>query len=230
RWQEEYFSRKGIVMAPDLPGHGVCPWKRETLRDMAHGLAGEFDRRGIRGAAFIASSFGGLVALELWQIRPDFFRAITFAGSVPCFTAGEHMGVGLTRDRIHALGRKLEGDTARILEVFFRSLFTPEEKASPSYAAIKPLHKAMPVPSKEVLRAYLDILAVADLRRVLAGVTVPVQFIYGAEDYICPEALVAPLKGFCLSARVDVLPGCGHVPFISRPAAFNALVTEFTGL
>ena len=228
--QEEYFGTVGRAIAVDLPGHGASVWKGETLRAMAHGVAQTLDALAIRQGAFVASSFGGLVALELWQIRPDLFRSMTLVGAVPCFTAAERIPAGLSVERIHALGLQLEGDTAAVLDMFFRSLFTRREREDPFYAVVRQCQKRIPVPSKEALHAFLNILASAALRDVLACVRVPVQLVWGDGDYICPEALMAPLKELCPAVRMDVMPGCGHLPFLSSPVEFNKRVKEFTGI
>ena len=230
RAQKDYFARLGRVHLVDLPGHGAAPWNGERLADMALEVGETLDALDIRKAVFVASSFGGLVALALFQVRPELFRSMTLAGAVPCFTAGEKTSCGLSVERIRTLRAQLEGDAPVILEMFFRSLFTRQERESLAYATGKLWHKAMPVPAKATLQAYLDILAEADLRDILARMTVPVQLIRGAEDYICPKPLVEAVKDICPSVQIDVMAGCGHLPFLSRPDEFNALVAEFHGL
>jgi pimeloyl-[acyl-carrier protein] methyl ester esterase len=63
-----------------------------------------------------------------------------------------------------------------------------------------------------------------DLRDILRQVSVPVQFVLGDADPICPLAVKGPLEKLLASLRVDVIKGCGHFPFLSRPEKFNALL------
>jgi pimeloyl-[acyl-carrier protein] methyl ester esterase len=226
--QTEYFQTRGRVLTVDLPGHGQTPWNGQTLKDMAFELSQGLDEAGIKGpVCVVASSLGGLIALELWQKRPEIFRSLSFAGSVPRFTAVDGFPSGLSAVKIDKMKAQIEVDPGLTLDVFFRSLFTRQERESASYAWIKQLRVQMPVPSKDVLNTYLNILKITDAREILRSVNVPVQFILGDGDYICPEGIVGPLKQILPGARFDVIPDCGHLPFLSRPGEFNGLLRDF---
>ena len=229
RWvfQEEYFRSLGRVVAVNLPGHGGAPWHGETLGQMADGVAETLDHEGIdRNVVVVASSFGGLVVLDLWQKRPELFRQIFFVGCVPRFTWTEDFPAGLNQAKISSLKGQMARDLNVAMDAFFRALFTLAERASAQYALIKELRKGASLPSVDVLNAYLDILGEQDSRAVLRTVTVPVDFIFGDADHICPLAVVDPLRILCPQARVTVMPGCGHLPFLSQPDVFNILLKE----
>ena len=226
--QMEYFQVMNRVVSIDLPGHGQTSWHGETLGDMAEGLSRTLDDAGIGSdMACVAHSFGGLVALELWKKRPGIFRSLTFVGSVPRFTAVDGFPSGLSSAKIDKMRAQMDEDAGLTLDVFFRSLFTRQERESRQYALIKRMRQDVPVPSREVLNACLDILEDADLRDVLASVRVPVQFILGEADYICPGGVVEPIKRILSGVRVDVMPDCGHLPFLSRPCEVNGLLRDF---
>jgi pimeloyl-[acyl-carrier protein] methyl ester esterase len=55
---------------------------------------------------------------------------------------------------------------------------------------------------------------------------VPVDLIFGDADHICPLAVVDPLRMLCPQARFTVMPGCGHLPFLTKPEDFNALIKD----
>ena len=229
RWvsQIEYCRPLGRVLAVDLPGHGNAPWQNETLGQMADGVGEALDRQAIdRNVIVVASSFGGLVALDLWQKRPQFFKRIVFVGSVPRFTWTEDFPAGLNAAKISSLRAQLARDFIVGLDAFFRGLFTPRERTSPRYAFIKQIRKEAPPPSIDALNVFLDILGEQDLRSVLQTVTVPVDFVLGDADYICPPVVVDPLRMLCPYAKITVMPGCGHLPFLSEPDAFNALLKD----
>jgi pimeloyl-ACP methyl ester esterase len=227
-WQKQmdHFKAFAPATAVDLPGHGGAPWSGEGLDAMAaRVLSG-----GVReGTAVVASSFGGLVALKLWEKAPQMFTSITFAGSMPRFTACDGFPAGLDQERIRKLSGQLQGDTAAVMEMFFRSLFTRQEREGASYREVKTLLQKIPVPSQEALQGFLDILASADLRDILKTVDVPVRFILGDGDPICPVVVAGPVKALCPTARVDVMSGCGHFPFLSKPDEFNVLLRELAG-
>ena len=229
RWdfQVDHFRALGRVITVDLPGHGNAPWQNETLGRMADGVIAALDREGIdRNIVVVASSFGGLVTLDMWQKRPGLFRQIFFVGSVPRFTWTEDFPAGLDAAKIRSLKAQMARDLNVALDAFFRALFTAAERASTQYALIKQQRKGAVLPSREVLEAYLDILGTQDSRDVLRTVTVPVNFIFGDGDHICPLAVVDPLRRLCPHVTITVMPGCGHLPFLSEPGRFNALVKD----
>jgi pimeloyl-ACP methyl ester carboxylesterase len=61
----------------------------------------------------------------------------------------------------------------------------------------------------------------------LAAVTVPVLVVAGAADGIAGTAPARLVAGTYPDARLAVLPGCGHYPWLDDPAAFATVVTEF---
>lgn len=228
--QARHFSARGRVIAVDLPGHGGTPWNGETLSGMAAHVARLMGPSPMpRQVIAVANSFGGLVALELWKLYPQAFRSMTLVGSLPRFTFTPGFPAGLDGARIRKFMAQLEGDVPSVLEMFFRSLFSPEERASSWYGFIKQARQQAVVPSRETLHAFLRILGTADLRETLGIVDVPVQFVLGDKDPICPLAVVGPLREICPSARVDIMTGCGHFPFLSRSDEFNALLEGFSG-
>lgn len=226
--QAEYFQGFGRVITVDLPGHGQTPWQGETLGMMAEELGHVLDAAGIRDSVtVVASSLGGLTALQLWQKRPEVFSSFVFAGSIPRFTATDEFPSGLSEAKIGKMRSQIAVNPGLTLDVFFRSLFTRQERESASYAAVKQVQRQILVPSKEVLNVFLDILEETDVRDILRSVKVPIQFIFGEGDYICPAGVMEPLQYIVPGARFDVMPGCGHLPFLSRPSEFNALLRDF---
>jgi pimeloyl-ACP methyl ester carboxylesterase len=91
------------------------------------------------------------------------------------------------------------------------------------------LRRQAQLPRREALLAVLDILEKTDLRDVLGRVDVPVQFIFGDSDYLCPLELIKPLQALCPSALFNVGDGSGHFPFMTRPDDVNGLIREFIG-
>lgn len=63
-----------------------------------------------------------------------------------------------------------------------------------------------------------------------ARLTMPLLLIQGAEDKVTPlEKNAAILAAALPHARLEVLPGIGHLPEVESPATVNALVSAFLG-
>lgn len=230
QWQLSSFLQEARCVSIDLPGHGKAPWEGQTLSDMADELCHTLGMDDVKVPVIIASSFGGLVALKAFEKCPTVAGRFIFVGSLPRFTSDAHYPAGLDTKKIRKLAHQFTDDTGTVLDMFFRSLFTRTERASAQYPLIKQLRAQSPLPSKEALLTFLDILEAEDLRAILHRVHVPVHFIFGDSDLLCPLNVIGSLKEICPLASVDLIKDSGHFPFLSCPNEFNHLVKKYTGL
>lgn len=228
-WEQQiaYFNSGFQTVSVDLPGHGQSSWMEGNLLDIAKRVRVLSDALGLYKMNIVASSFGGLVALELYRLVPDNIARISFVGSIPKFARTDAYPAGLDINKIRTLSQQFERDYAFILDVFFRSLFTMKERDSEQFKNVKALRMKESLPDPRALKAYLDILEKADLRDRLSKVGCPVQFITGDEDYICPRAVMEWVQDHMHNARLDFIPGCGHLPFLTKPKEYNGLLENF---
>jgi pimeloyl-ACP methyl ester carboxylesterase len=70
-------------------------------------------------------------------------------------------------------------------------------------------------------------LAEADQRDMLPAVVVPTLLVYGDADERSTLEVAASLRAAILAARLEVLPGLGHMCFLEAPARFDAKVRRF---
>ncbi|MBF0595664.1 MAG: alpha/beta hydrolase [Candidatus Omnitrophica bacterium] len=226
QWQQDYFVDRQTV-AIDLPGHGICPWKGETLDEMARLVHTQCLQAGISLTDIVASSFGGMVAVKICELYPDFARRIVFCGALPRFTATDDFPAGLNTEKIRKLAGQCEGDIGSILDVFFRSLFTRKEKERARYFQIKELRVKSPLPTKEGLLGVLNLLESEDVRFQFSRLKQPSLFIVGDSDPICPLKVVEPMRVLLPSIQVEALKEVGHFPFLSIPEVFNRRMERF---
>lgn len=226
-FQQEFLKTDFQVLTLDLPGHGHSSWMPLTVAEMALDIRQLLRAAEISHFSMLASSMGGLIALELYRMVPDLVMRISMAGSIPRFARGPGYPAGLDIDKIRTLNRQFDGDYAAILEIFFRSLFTRHERESPRFKLVRELGRSRPLPRREALKHFLDVLEAADLRDRIASVICPMQFITGSEDYICPRAIMDWMAAHTHNARYDELEHCGHLPFLVEADEFNRLLEDF---
>ena len=226
RQQFKFFSRDYRTVSVDLPGHGQSEWQPSSLADVAEDIHELFLRRSGEWG-IVASSLGGLVALQLAAGATSAVRALVFVGSLPRFVQCEGFPCGLTSARILKLKEQLETDYPAIVRIFFRSLFTRSERSSRRYKWIQTFRRQEVSPERAALLGFLDILASVDLRPVLSQCRVPVHMINGTEDYICPRPLFEQLQREHPGLTLDWLADCGHFPFLTKPYEFNAKLKSF---
>ena len=227
RQQTKYFSHSFKVMAIDLPGHGESSWIKVSFEVMAGDLKFILESQDIRQWTVVASSVGGLLALRLYDVFTQGIKKISFCGTLAKFSKSDDYPFGLDVDEIRKFATNLKIAYPSMVNIFFRSLFTQEERETRRFKWIQKFRRAEIMPLRDALLEYLDILEVEDLREAIRKVKVPLQFINGTDDEICDLSSVEHLKTLVPQARFDFFKKCGHFPFLSKPYEFNAVLEEF---
>jgi pimeloyl-[acyl-carrier protein] methyl ester esterase len=234
-------GRRHRVIAPDLRGHGGSDPAPFTLADLAQDLGLLLERLDLGRAALLGWSLGGQVALaalagkrrSVGPERPDTPDArdrvtrLILVSSTPRFTAGDGWPHGLPAQHLAVLAHRVRRDPARTLARFFDDLLAPDERDPALRARAGAVRAGIPLPDPAAAQAGLDVLAATDLRPVLAGTSLPTLVVHGEADPICPAGAGRALAASIPGARLALLPGAGHVPFLSRPDAFAAALDPF---
>jgi pimeloyl-[acyl-carrier protein] methyl ester esterase len=219
-------ASKARMLAPDWPGHGASAWIPSTLDDLAQDTAELMRACGVSRAVIVASSMGALVALRLQELFPECAQALVLAGGLPRFTFCPDFPAGLDSRKIRKLAGQFDRDVGGVLAMFFRSLFTLQERSACGYDCIRDILRAEPLPRKEALLAFLDLLEVMDLRDSLRSCFCPVHFLLGESDPLCPLAVHSALRELVPGAQFRIYPDCGHFPFLTRSGEVNAVLEE----
>ncbi|MDP8211700.1 MAG: alpha/beta hydrolase [Candidatus Zapsychrus exili] len=227
RQQQKHFSRNYNVISVDLPGHGLSKFKKVELTQIAEDINQILESLDIDKITVVGSSLGGLVALKIYDLFPEGFKRLVFVGSAPKFSRADDYPYGLDMEQMRKLGKQIKEDYPSILNIFFRSLFTKQERQTRRYKWLQRFRRDDKPPMQDALIECLDILEVEDLREVLREVDIPTQFINGREDTICRQESVNIIKEILPSARYCFFEECGHFPFLSKAYEFNGLLEEF---
>jgi len=228
RQQTKHFTKSHRVLSVDLPGHGKSAWRSILLEEMAQDLGDILYQLGIMSTTIVASSLGGLVTIKLYELHPEKIERIVFVGSMPKFAKTEHHPFGLDIAQIRKLNSQLERAYPSIIDVFFRSLFSEEERQSRRFKWLQTFRKTdQEKPMKGALMEYLDIIENEDLRETFKTIDRPVQFINGKKDIICCVDSVKYMQKMLPNAQYDFFENCGHFSFLSKPYEFNQLLEDF---
>lgn len=218
-------ARHRRVITLDLPGFGASApagegFELEAVADrIARGLAGHR----VRGPVdLVGHSLGGAVALSLAVLRPRLVRRLVLvapAGLGPAppipgalLAAGAEGLYALRRGLAPltdlAWGRRLlltlaADDGSRLTAAQARMMVTASEHAQRTGPA-------------------LATVARADLRPLLHRTRAPLGLIWGARDLTVRPHLAEEIRAERPDARLEEIPGAGHVPMVERPDAFVA--------
>ena len=227
RQQAKHFAQHHKVLMIDLPGHGESSFLKIKLEEMAHDMMHVINHLHIHKFTLIGSSLGGLVGLKLYELYPDKFRRLIFVGSMPKFSRSDDYPHGLDVLQMRKLGGQLNTAYPSIINIFFRSLFTKEERESRRFKWLQKFRQFDAAPLKQALVEYLDILENEDLRDALRSANVPILFINGTHDPICDMNAIAVIKELSPKAEFNFFEKCGHFPFLSKPHEFNQVLETF---
>ena len=84
-----------------------------------------------------------------------------------------------------------------------------------------------PEPDPDALDQGLGILRGTDLRDRLGELACPVLWLLGERDTLTPAGVAGELRQLIPKARVEVLAGAAHAPFLSHADEAVALLHEF---
>jgi pimeloyl-[acyl-carrier protein] methyl ester esterase len=227
QFQKEFLQTDFQVVTVDLPGHGQSSWMPVNLMEMAMDIRQILNSIELSQFSLVASSMGGLVALELYRMIPHEVMRMSLVGFIPKFASGPCYPAGLNIAKIRMLNWQFSGNYGLILDIFFRSLFTMKERRSELFKIIKKWREKEPLPRREALKHFLDILEKADLRDRLSCVICPLHFVTGVEDYICPRPIMDWVAEHAHNARFDFIENAGHLPFLVEAKEYNRLLEDF---
>ncbi len=162
----------------------------------------------------VGCSLGGVVAFELWRRAPERIRSLTLVGSYARYPDGRTYADGIIR-AVREAGS---------MEAFARAraprLGLPPERLEETIAQ-------MACKSVACYIAATEATWTADHRALLPAITVPVLVIVGEHDTVAPLPLAEEIARAVPGARLEVLPGAGHVANADRPEEFNAMLRAF---
>ncbi|OWA13431.1 alpha/beta hydrolase [Streptomyces sp. CS113] len=211
------------VVRIDLPGSGTSPPVPSYDVPLQAGrVAALLDDLGLRSVTVVGHSSGGYVATALAERRPDLVGAIALVSTGPSLDAllpqpmilrlllAPPLGPLLWRRRTDAMLRKAIGATAA------RSVDVPadmlDDLRATSYRSFR-----------TVARGNTAYLAERSVPERLAALTVPVLVLFGAADPRW-EPSSAHRYEAVPDARLELLPGVGHLPPLEAPGTTGELL------
>jgi pimeloyl-ACP methyl ester carboxylesterase len=215
------------VIRVDLPGCGQSPPASSyDVPEQAGRVAMLLDDLGLRHVTVAGHSSGGYVATALAEQRPDLVGSLALISTGPSLDAllpqpfilrallAPPLGPLLWPMRSDAMIRKgISATTARPVDI-------PAD-------AVADLKNITYRRFRKILRRNTAYVAEQGAPGRLAGLGVPVLVIFGAADPRY-EPSSAHQYDAVPHARVEMLPGVGHLPMLEAPEATSELLLGFT--
>jgi len=220
----EDLARGHRVLLVDLPGHGLSPPAAVELEAWAAAVEAVLPPEPVRLAGW---SLGGLVALALAPRLGGRVERLALVAGTPCFVRRPGWPHGVAPELLADFAAALQSDPAGTVQRFLALQCRGAEGGRETLRALRAALAARPEPAPTVLAAGLRLLEGTDLRGELAALSMPVLFLGGGRDTLVPAAALEAAAAAVPRARVEVIEGAGHAPFLSHPGRCAPLLEGF---
>ena len=212
------------VHVVDLPGMG---WSKACspydLKQVAEIVASELPER----ATVFGWSLGGQVAMRLALDYPQQVEKLVLIGATPRFVNGADWQSGVAAEVFNLFASQVAADYHDTMTRFLGLQAFGGESSRVLMRELRERFFARPVPDSGVLQDALRILLDTDLRNELPALRQPTLLIHGNRDTLAPVAAAHWMAAHLPHARLRVIEGASHAPFLSHPTTFLSEAMQF---
>lgn len=204
------------VLAVDLPGHGRSAGvAQQSIAAYAGQMIEFLAAMGLYQAVFVGHSMGGAVALEMAASYP------THVAGLGLIATGAYLGVDPSF--LENLSNLVTRPTA--LANFQARAFGPLAAPALTERCMQTIQETRPSVLSGDWRACADF----DLRERITRIEAPAWVIAGAEDRVIPIAYAHFLADRLAAARLQIIPGAGHMVIVEQPEKVASGLQQFLG-
>jgi pimeloyl-ACP methyl ester carboxylesterase len=186
----------------------------ETMDEWALGVLQQVPGRLLA----VGASMGGYCASAIARLAPERLVGLVLVGSRADADPPER---GPLRDEWIRIAREQGGEG--LWQAMAGKLFG----ANPDPAVVERAHRiAVEQEGEDLARA---VAAIRDRPDSTEAVTsgIPLLVVAGEDDLLIPADVARELAAASPEGRAEVLDGCGHLPSVERPEAFNRVLSTF---
>lgn len=211
----DLLAERFTVLVPHHPGWGLSArpgWMR-SVRDIAAVHQWLLAEQGLTNVSLIGLGFGGWIAAEMASLAPRDFHRLVLAAP---------MGI-----------KPPEGDIldqAIISYIAYpQAGFHDQENFRRVFGDVTTDQlEAWDIAREMCFRtAWKPYMYSQTLPYLLGGVRAPALIVWGDDDKVVPRSAGNAYARALRQARLEIVPGCGHLIEMEKPEALARLVTDF---
>jgi 3-oxoadipate enol-lactonase len=199
------------------PGDGAL-----TMERIADDGAGLLDHLGIEKAVVGGCSMGGYAAFAFVRRHPQ-----RLAGLVLQDTRAGADTVEAKANRSTLAAKVLAEGALAAAEAFLPKLLGETTYRERPDIVTGLRERILATSPQAIANALHGLAARADSRETLPTIAVPTLVLVGSEDVLTPASEAATMAAAIPRARLDVIPGAGHLANLEDPVAVNAALRAF---
>lgn len=209
----------------ELPGHGDSPYTPaaadlDAWADACLALAPP-------RAVWLGWSLGGLVSLAAALRAPARVAGLILMTATPRFVRAADWPAAMAAETLDQFHTGLLAQPAATLDRFLALQVRGSEAARDTLRTLRRELAARPAADPRALAFGLDLLRDGDLRARLHELSCPSLWLFGSHDTLVPAAAGHGVAALLPTARVQVIRGAAHAPFLSHPAETAAQIGDF---
>lgn len=213
------------VTIVDLPGHGRS---FEHLKDYKlPSLATQLRQIMPENATLVGWSLGGQVATQLALDNPGLVKKLVLVASAPQFECSADWPEGVDPEVLDSFAGDLRTDFKATVKRFIAIQAMGSDNAQELQRTLRERVFRHGNPQIAALEGGLKTLHEVNLRPRLSELQCPVLLISGEHDTLFRPAAAKQTCELIPQARLSVIKGAGHAPFISHPDEFLAALNNF---
>lgn len=214
-------ARSNRVIAPILPGSRPGehdPGAIEDIGALADVYIEGLRALGLAGADVLGQSFGGLLAAEIAARDPELFYRVILEAPIGGWVDGEPIA-DVWHTELPDLPPLLFADpTGPAAQAFFTFPDDPEIVQQ----ILAGIGQAFAASGR-----YVDLDHDQGLFSRLSSITSPVLLVWGEKDRLAPVSHAAEFARRIPNARLEIVPGSGHIVQVEKAEATRALIDDF---
>lgn len=221
RWFED-LARGRTLVRYDKPGCGLSgPCDRPPSMELElEALTAVVEASADGPVDLVGASFGAQVAVTWAAAHPERVAKLVLYGG---WVRGSDLAEPAVREHVVGIVRSHWGLGSDVLA----EIFAPDASASVRSAFVRYQRESS---SADAAADSLALAYEGDVTALLGTVAVPTLVVHRADDRAAPLAQGRLLAAGIRGARLEVVPGRSHLPYIGDPAGIVAPVRRFLGL
>jgi pimeloyl-ACP methyl ester carboxylesterase len=168
------------------------------------------------------ASMGGMVAMAAARQAPERIAGLALLGTDARPDSPEMIALRTSAIELFAQGRARE-----VIEPNIAMAFHPDNAAA---LAQDYLEIVLAAGAEQLIRQNRAVIARPDARPALAQVRCPVLVMCGETDLLTPPERSREIAARVPQAKLEIVPGCGHMLTMERPEVVNARLAEWLPL
>jgi len=219
------FKKSFNVLLVDLRGHGKSKSQvYEKIKHYSFDIIGDevievIDHLNIRKSHFVGISLGTIVIREITERHPDRVSSMILAGAI--------MKLNVRGQVLMRLGILLKSVIPYLLLYkLFAFIIMPRKNHKASRYLF--VQEAKKLYQKEFIRWFSLAAKVNPLLAFfrIKETPIPTLYVMGEEDYMFLPSITKLVENH-RSAKLVVVPACGHVVNVEKPEDFNRIALDF---